>query len=77
MTRAPLTDAELTRAIRDLMERERLRKWARSCLRKCRYSTPRRAQVAADRASRRRHISIRTYYCEHCGGWHLTKQVQR
>ncbi|MGB0218337.1 MAG: hypothetical protein ACPGJF_03300 [Sinimarinibacterium flocculans] len=77
MTTTQLTDAELTREIRELLERERLRQWVRSCLSKCRYSSANRANAAVRRARLRRRVVLRTYYCEHCGGWHLTKQVQR
>jgi hypothetical protein len=74
---APRSDAELTHAIRELLERERLRQWVRSCLSKCRYVSAARANAAVRRARLRRRVALRAYYCEHCGGWHLTKQVHK
>ena len=58
------------------LEALRLQAWARSCLSKRRYSTEERVNIAARRLGGLRRVTLRGYYCMHCGGWHLTKRPQ-
>ena len=53
-----------------------LREWARSCLCKVRYYSADNAAKAALKRMRRGAPTLRSYYCAHCGGWHLTKRVK-
>lgn len=39
------------------------------------YSTNNAARKVKNYTRKRNHVPLRTYYCEVCGGWHLTKQV--
>lgn len=68
---APISE-HAERYLRD----QRLYEWSRSCLSKIRYDTQAHANVAISRARHRRRVALFTYYCRHCGGWHLTRQLQ-
>jgi predicted nucleic acid-binding Zn-ribbon protein len=44
---------------------------------KIRYRTKKKALKFRERSSQIIHRSLSVYQCEHCGGWHLTKQRQK
>ncbi|MGQ0530012.1 MAG: hypothetical protein ACT4PG_09405 [Panacagrimonas sp.] len=54
---------------------QRLHEWAHSCLRKIRFPSTDKADRAVAKALRRRRVVLRHYYCNHCGGYHLTKRI--
>lgn len=45
-----------------------------SCRRKKRYATHSEATRKAKRAGMKRGVKLRVYFCNFCGGFHLTKQ---
>ena len=45
-----------------------------SCEKKQRYRTQHVAREAANRAFAARGVRLRTYYCQYCNGYHLTKK---
>lgn len=47
-----------------------------SCEKKARYKSEGEAHKAANFAYSRRGVRLRAYYCNNCGGWHLTKQMR-
>lgn len=69
-----LSDDAITAAIRELMERDRIRRWVRGCLSKARYRSEKKAERSITRIRRKRRVSLHAYYCEQCAGWHLTKR---
>lgn len=47
------------------------------CWRKQRYYRQQNANKAAARAFLERGVLLRVYMCEHCGRYHLTKELTR
>lgn len=41
------------------------------------YRTRGEANIAARHIAQRRGRSMRSYKCEYCGGWHLSKQAAK
>jgi hypothetical protein len=50
----------------------RIDSWARGCLNKRRYSTAALASRVAAGRIRLGAPMLRSYWCKHCSGWHLT-----
>ena len=50
--------------------------WACSCLKKNRYETKEMAIKIKRKSYRERRHKLRVYFCEHCNGWHVTKQIR-
>ena len=48
----------------------------RSCLSKTRYKTMDAADAKAKQCTEDRGTQLRAYFCENCGGWHLTKMTR-
>ena len=68
-----LTEADIERRA----EEARLRSWIRGCVSKVRYATEKRAVRVAKQVQHKRGVQTRAYACDHCQGWHLTKQPKR
>lgn len=49
-----------------------LQHWIRFCLRKKRFDTERAAFEEVKFLRRHRHVDAYDYYCDHCGGHHVT-----
>lgn len=49
---------------------KRISTWAKSCLRKKKLK-----EIWADNIINKAEIPLRKYFCPHCGGFHLTKQI--
>lgn len=47
-----------------------------SCEKKTRYRSQDEAKRVADKVKHLRGTNLRIYYCEHCRGYHLTKQAR-
>lgn len=69
-----MTDALTIIAHERRIEQLRLQRWARSCLSKKRYGSADAAEQAIKRLRAKGRGPLFTYACEHCAGWHLTKQ---
>lgn len=48
-----------------------IEEWVKTCLRKKKLK-----ESWADDIIKRAKIPLRKYYCPHCEGWHITKQVK-
>lgn len=49
----------------------------RMCKSKVRYPTEARATIMANKIGKKRNVVLRSYYCEYCNGYHLTKQKRK
>jgi hypothetical protein len=56
------------------LREQRIREWLRSCLSKRRYPSEQKAWIARSRYARAYRSLQRPYYCEQCGGWHLSSR---
>lgn len=63
-----------THLVESALREQRLREWVRSCLSKRRYPSEQHALQARRRYARRYHSLQRAYFCEQCGGWHLSSR---
>lgn len=61
-----------------MMDQVDIDEWVRSCLRKKRYDTRELAdQVRGARQGKPgARAKLRSYFCHHCSGWHLTHRPQ-
>jgi hypothetical protein len=48
----------------------------RGCIQKKRYKSESHALASADEYQEERGTKLRAYYCDVCGGWHLTKLLR-
>ena len=47
------------------------------CIKKQRYASKSAASIAAKKCESKRGYPLRVYFCEMCGGWHITKKEKR
>lgn len=48
-----------------------------SCRKKIRYNNQHEATVHAHKAEMARGVRLRVYWCQNCGGYHITKKMRR
>lgn len=53
----------------------RIESWTRGCLSKRRYSTQDLASTVAVGRVRSGAPNLYNYWCKHCNGWHLTREL--